>query len=188
MDGYDPSVSLSENFQCFCRSGFVSDEAHTNSDVPASRTQLTPFSLLSEGGNTDSVHSGSGVSFTAQQYSFAGSNNFEGSDLPYSPIPEVTHPWDESQQQLYNSTTAETKGSSPDDLKSHSHCETCNESFASNNSLKRHVETVHDRDKTYWVCTVKGCGKYERPVFRKDNFRRHCKKKHPTVNLKQFGL
>jgi hypothetical protein len=25
-------------------------------------------------------------------------------------------------------------------------------------------------------------------VPRKDNFRRHCRKRHPTVNLEQFGL
>jgi hypothetical protein len=38
------------------------------------------------------------------------------------------------------------------------------------------------------VCTVKGCGKYGKPVSRKDNFKRHCQKRHPLVDLMKFGL
>jgi len=54
--------------------------------------------------------------------------------------------------------------------------------------MTRHVRTAHKLGKDYWVCTVKGCVKNDKPVFRRDNFKRHCKQQHPTVDLKQFGL
>lgn len=144
------------------------------------------FSLLSENESADSVHSGSGDLFTAQQGNFSGDSHFNAHNLPYSPVPDPAHPWGEIQQQFNDSKSVETTAGTPDDSTSRPHCDICNKSFVSNSSLKRHFKTAHGQ--TSWVCTVKGCGKYNIPVARKDNFRRHCKKKHPTVNLEQFGL
>jgi hypothetical protein len=182
----------------------VSDDAREFCSARESSTPLDTFSFLSENESADSVHSGLGVSFSAQQDNFSGYNRFDAHNPPHSPIPDSAHPWDETQQQSYDSTSVETTAEiqqqsydsasvektagSQDDSTSRHRCDICNKSFASNTGLKRHVETMHEYGKAYWVCTVKSCGKYDRPVFRKDNFRRHCKKKHPTVNLKQFGL
>jgi hypothetical protein len=182
----------------------VSDNARESCTAHESSPSLATFSFLSENESADSVPSGLGVSFSAQQDNFSGYNRFDAHNLPHSPIPDSAHPWDETQQQSYDSTSVETTADiqqqsydstsvkttagSQDDSTSRHRCDICNKSFAGNNGLKRHVETMHEYGQAYWVCTVKSCGKYDRPVFRKDNFRRHCKKKHRTVNLKQFGL
>ena len=203
-DGYDPSAPSSENFEYFCCSACVSDDARESCSARESSSPLATFLSLSENESADSVHSGLGVSFSAQQDNFPGYNPFDGDNLPYSPIPDSAHPWDETQQQSYDSvsvettaelqqqpydsTSAEIRAGSQDGSTSRHRCDKCNKSFADNNGLKRHVETIHEHGQVDWVCTVKSCGKYGRPILRKDNFRRHCKKKHPTVNLKQFGL
>jgi uncharacterized Zn-finger protein len=182
----------------------VSDDARESCSARESSSPLATFLSLSENESADSVHSGLGFSFSAQQDIFPGYNPFDGDNLPYSPISDFAHPWDETQQQSHDSisveTTAETKqqpydsnsveirAGSQDGSTSRHRCDKCNKSFADNNGLKRHVETKHEHGQVDWVCTVKSCGKYGRPFSRKDNFRRHCKTKHPMVNLKQFGL
>ena len=182
----------------------MSDDARKSWSVRESSPPLATFSFISEAESADSVHSGLGVSFSAQQDNLSGYNWFDAHNLPHSPVPDSAHPWDETQQQSYDSTLVETTAEiqqpscdstsvkvtagSQDDSTSRHYCEICDSSFAGNNGLKRHVETSHKYGSVYWVCTVRSCGKYDRPVFRKDNFRRHCKKKHPLVNLKQFGL
>lgn len=182
----------------------MSNDAREPCSAPESSPPLATFSFLLETESADSVHSEFGVSFSAQQDNFSRYNRFDAYNLPHSPIPDSAHPWDEIQQQPYDSTLVETTAEiqqqscasvsvkvtagSQDDSTSRHRCDICKESFASNIGLKRHVETIHEYGRVYWVCTVKSCGKYDRPVFRKDNFRRHCKTKHPLVNLKQFGL
>ena len=233
----------------------MSDDA---SDAYRARESLTPpatFSLLSGNESADSVPAGLGASFCAQQDNFSDCDRFDVHDLPHSPLPDSAHPWDEAQQQSYDSPLAETTAGSqdggesastvasglgsdfsawhdylsdydnPDDASFHhspistfvsssneiqqqsndsisakttaiSHgdsvprrcCGTCNAGFADNYNLKRHIETTHKTGRSHWVCTVKGCSKYNKPVFREDNFKRHCKTMHPTVNLEQFGL
>ena len=181
----------------------MSDDAREPCSARESSPPLATFSILSETESADSVHSGLGVSFSAQQDNFSGYNWFDAHNLPHSPIPDSAHPWDEIQQQSCDPTLVETTAEiqqqscdsisvkvtagSQDDTVSPHRCDICNTSFTGNNGLKRHVETIHEYGQVYWVCTVKSCGKYDRPVFRKDSFRRHRKKKHPSVNLKQFG-
>ncbi|KAH7227144.1 uncharacterized protein BKA55DRAFT_584194 [Fusarium redolens] len=148
----------------------------------------TSSSVFSENESADVAHSGLGVPFRAQQEEHSGYGRFDTNNLPHSPIPDSAHPWDEVQQQSFGPTSAETIPKSHQSSTSRHRCDICKNSFASNTGLKRHVETTHEYGRTYWVCTVKSCGKYDRPVFRRDNFRRHCKTKHPTVDLEQFGL
>ena len=182
----------------------MSNDACESCRARESSLPLATFSFLSENERADSVHSGLGVCFSAQQDNLSGYNWFDAHNIPHSPVPDSAHPWDETQPQSYDSTLVETTveiqqpscdstsvkatAGSQDDSTSRHHCEICDKNFAGNNGLKRHVETSHKYGSVYWVCTVRSCGKYDRPVFRKDNFRRHCKKKHPLVNLKQFGL
>jgi hypothetical protein len=166
----------------------VSDDARESCSARESYPSPAAFWSLSENESADSVHSGLGAFFTAQQDSFSGYNDFDVDDRPYSPIPDSAHPWDEIQPQPFGSTSVETPAGSQNDSTSRHCCDICGKRFASNTGLKRHVETIHNQGKDYWICTIKNCGKYDRPVFRKDNFRRHCKKKHPMVHLKKFGL
>ena len=151
-------------------------------------TLPTTFSRLSENVYADSVHLGSEHLFTAQQDSSLSYSEFTSGTVPYSPLPDSAHPWDDAPLLLHESTPAYSNASSQEHSTSSNLCETCNVSFTSASSLKRHVETVHKLGETYWVCTVKSCPKYDKPEFRKDNFRRHCRRKHPTINLKAFGL
>lgn len=182
----------------------MSDDARESYSARESSSPPATFLTLSENESAGSFHSGIGISFSAQQDNFHGYNHFEGDNLPYSPLPDSAHPWDETQQQScdsisvettveiqqqsHGSTSVETRAGSQDGSTSRLRCDKCNKSFTDNNGLKRHVETIHEHGHVDWVCTVKGCRKYKRKVSRKDNFRRHCKRKHPTVDIKHFGL
>ncbi|KAL7921856.1 hypothetical protein ACQKWADRAFT_313646 [Trichoderma austrokoningii] len=141
----------------------------------------------SENDCVDGALSESGDSARSQQDRSSGYGLFDLHNLPQSPIPDSAHPWDEIQ---HPSSTASVEETASDNVApSRPRCDICNESFAAKSILTRHVKTAHkDKRKEYWVCTVKGCGKYNKPVSRKDNFRRHCLNKHPMVDLKEFGL
>ncbi|CZR52923.1 uncharacterized protein PAC_02800 [Phialocephala subalpina] len=202
-DSYDPSAPSSDNFEYFCRNECVNDNACGSCSVRENFSPLAPFSSLSENESADSVHSGLRFPFSAQQDNPPGHNAIDGDNRPYSPIPDSSHPWDETQQrssydpifvettpeiqqQPYDSTLAKTRAGSQGGGSSRHRCNECNKSFADKNGLKRHVKTIHN--PAQWVCTVAGCRKFGKAVSRKDDFRRHCKKRHPTVNLEQFGL
>lgn len=145
-------------------------------------------SFLSENESADCVHSGSGVLCSAQQDSFSDYNHFDTHNLPHSPILDPAHPWDESQQPPRDSTSAKTTAGPRHDKTSRHRCDICKKSFVNRSVLKRHFETTHEYGRVYWACTVKSCKKYDKPVARKDNLIRHCKTKHPTVDLRHFGL
>lgn len=145
-------------------------------------------SFLSENESADSVHSGSGVLSSAQQDIFPGYNCLDAHNLPHSPILDPAHPWDESQQQPNDPTSAKTAAGPRHVQISRHRCDICKKSFVNSSVLKRHFETMHEYGRVYWACTVKSCKKYDKPVTRKDNLIRHCKTKHPTVDLKHFGL
>lgn len=166
----------------------MSDDARGTCSTRESFSPFPAFSFVSEKESADSVHSGLGVSLSAQHDSFPGYNLFDSHNIPHSPIPDSAHPWDEIQPQSYDSISIEKKASSQDKSTSRNRCDICKVTFADKNGLKRHLTTTHEYGKTYWVCTVKSCRKYDIPNPRKDNFTRHCRKKHPTVDLKRFGL
>lgn len=108
-------------------------------------------------------------------------------NCPHSPIPWSPHPWQEPQQQQTIATTAPLTKSFEAPESRHQ-CELCQGHFRHQSSLHRHVKEQHKRGVEYWVCTVKGCKKFDKPVLRKDNFKRHCKKRHPGVDLQKFGI
>lgn len=188
LDGYDLSAPSSEHFEYSYFSGCVGGDACETCSAYESVPPPNSSSFLSANESADGIHSGLGVSSHAQQDDSSGYGHFDLHNLPHSPVPDSAHPWDEIQQQSLGPTSVETTRGSRRDSTSRHRCDVCNTSFASNNGLKRHIETTHEYGRTYWVCTVKGCRRYDKPDFRKDNFKRHCKKKHPTVDLKQFGL
>jgi len=181
----------------------VNDNACSSCSARENFSPLAPFSSLSENESADSVHSELRFPFSAQQDNLPGHNAIDGDNRPYSPIPDSSHPWDETQQrssydpifvettpeiqqQPYDSALAKTRAGSQDGGSSRHRCNECNKSFADKNGLKRHVKTIHS--PAQWACTVAGCRKFGKAVSRKDDFRRHCKKSHPMVNLEQFGL
>jgi hypothetical protein len=141
--------------------------------------------------------------FNAQQNNLPSHNAIEGDNRPYSPIPDSSHPWEETQQgsyydsifvettseiqqQPYDSTLAKTRADSQNGSSSRHRCDKCNYSFANKNGLKRHVKTIYNPAQL--IYTVAGCRKFGKAISKKDNPRRYCRKKHPTVNLEQFGL
>jgi hypothetical protein len=179
------------------------DDARESCSARESSSPLTAFSRLSENENTGSVHSGLGLSFSARQDNFPNYSHHDGDQLPYSPLPDAAHPWDEFQQQSRisvpvtavamlqqqpdNSTSTETGLNPQGDSQCRPSCHLCKQSFSNNSGLNRHIETIHEQ-KYDWFCPVKTCRKYKKPYSRKDNFKRHCEKKHPTTSLKNFGL
>jgi hypothetical protein len=203
-DSYDPSAPSSDNFEYFCCDEYVNCNARGFcSSARETFSPLAAVSSLSENESADSVHSGLRFPFCAQQDNLPGHNAIRGDNRPYSPIPDSSHPWDETQQQSsydpilvettpeiqqqpYDSSLARTRAVPQDGGSSRHRCNECNQSFADKNGLKRHVKTIHSPPQ--WFCTVPGCRKFGKAVSRKDDFRRHCKTRHPTVNLEQFGL
>ncbi|KAK8043548.1 hypothetical protein PG993_005978 [Apiospora rasikravindrae] len=183
-DNYDPSAP--SNFDRFGWTGRENDDAL---QTCFAREIYTPpaSSISPESESADSVHGDSGALLSAQHDNFPGYTPFYTNNLPQSPIPDSIHPWDEPQQPRCL-VSVETPATSQDNSASHHSCFICNKSFVTDCHLKRHLETTHKHGKDYWICTVKSCRKYCVPNFRKDNFRRHCRRKHPTVDLKEFGL
>jgi len=181
----------------------VNYNAYGSCIVRENSSPLAPFSSLSENKSAESIHSELRLPFSAQQDNLHGYNTIDRNNRPYSPIPDSSHPWDEAQdrsscnpifvgeipeiqQRTYDSTLAKTGTVPQDGGVSRHRCTECNQSFADKNGLKRHVKTIHS--PAQWGCTVVGCRKFGKAVARKDDFRRHCKKRHPTVKLEQFGL
>lgn len=92
--------------------------------------------------------------------------------------------WNEIQLQCYDSITVDTSLNSQASI---IFCGICNKKFKGNNELRRHTKTTHNKSQ-HWVCTVVSCNKYNVPVYRLDNFKRHCRTEHPLINLEEFGL
>ena len=172
------------------------DEARESSSAPESFSPpVAAFSGHLENERADSVYAESGVYSSAQRDGLSGCNHFDPdnpsrslNDLPQSPILDSIHPWDEIPNQPFSASSVETTADLQENHTSRYRCEVCNKAFNHLSSLHRHVRTTHRQGRDYWICTVKGCRKKDKPVFRKDNFRRHCQTKHPLVDLAHFGL
>jgi len=188
-DDYDPSALSSEDFEYFYRSGCVSDDAREPSSArDGSSPPLATCSIWSDKEPADSVYSETGAPISAQQNNFSGYNCSDDHDIPYSPIADPTHPWDETQQHSYSSTPVETTAGREDVSASRPLCGICNKSFGRNHELNRHRKTVHGQGDVYWACPVESCGRHDKLDGRKENVRRHCQTKHPTIDLKAVGL
>lgn len=71
-------------------------------------------------------------------------------------------------------------------------CEICEDQFTSNKDLQRHRSSLKHStnsgdEREGWTCPIESCPKRGH-VYRKDNFKRHCEKKHPTVSLEHLGF
>lgn len=181
----------------------MSDDAYESYNARESFPPLASSVSFSEHQSADSVHSVSRVSFSAQQDSFPGYDSSISEHPPYSPVPDPAHPWEDPpppsydlnqvettaiQQEDCNSNLASTRADSQENTIARPCCEQCNKSFSEERGLERHVQTIHGRSEGDWVCPVKTCGKRYKKVNRIDNFRRHCRRKHPLMDLKEFGL
>jgi hypothetical protein len=188
-------------------------ESSARDSFPSSATQS---SSSTQDERVVSAHSVSGDSTRSQRDRFSGFGLFNANNLPQSPIPDSAHPWDEIRQpcntalvetsstsspgngtpdetqQSYSTTSVEeTPKSSTDNGAPRLHCDQCNVSFATKSNLTRHVKTAHkDNIRVFWVCPIESCGKSkkEKRYWRKDNFRRHCVKKHPRMDLTKLEL
>ncbi|KFY13652.1 hypothetical protein V491_06336 [Pseudogymnoascus sp. VKM F-3775] len=112
---YSPSAPSSEDFEYFGYSRCGSNDAREPCSAPKRSPPLATFSFLSETESADSVHSGLGVSFSAQQDNFSHYNRFDTCNLSHSPIPDSAHPgiksssslttqpWSKQQQKSSNS-------------------------------------------------------------------------------------
>ena len=133
--------------------------AYGSYSVRETFSPLAPFSSLSENESADSVYSGLRFPFIAQHDNLPGHNAIDGGNRPYSPIPDSSHPWEETQQrssydpifvettpetqqQPYDSTLAKTRAGSKDGGSSRHRCNECNQSFADKNGLNRHAKTI----------------------------------------------
>ncbi|KAL7902785.1 hypothetical protein HDV64DRAFT_275131 [Trichoderma sp. TUCIM 5745] len=192
-EGCDPSASSSEDFEYFFGIECAGNDASATYRERESFPPFITFSPSSEDENAGSTFSESEDSTKSQQDRFSG----YGHHIPHSPITDPTHhPWEEThyplletQQQPINAIPVDNPAtSSQDNVTSRPSCDICNESFSSKSCLVRHVKSTHEEERDYWICTVKGCRKYNKPVKRKDNIRRHYKKKHPTVDLRKLSL
>lgn len=166
----------------------MNDDARESSSARESYLSPAAFSFFPENQSADSVHSEFGVYLSAQQDNYSGYNGFDADNLPHSPVPDSTHPWEEIQPETSGPTNFEAPAGSQDNSTSRYRCGKCKKSFTGNSSLKRHLDTIHQYGKDYWVCTITTCRKYDIPNFRKDNLKRHCETQHPLVHLSEFGL
>ncbi|KAL9489739.1 hypothetical protein ACSS6W_002016 [Trichoderma asperelloides] len=206
-EGCDPSAPSFENFEYLFGVDCGSNDAIEIYSERESSPSSTAYSPSSENENADSTLLQLGDSFGTQQDRFLGRGHGHGPNIPHSPIIDPTHhPWEETyppleetlppleniQQQQQQATSPisveETTTGSQDNGTARPRCNICDRNFASKSILARHFKIKHAVNREYWVCTVKGCSKYMKEVSMKYNFRRHCRTKHPRVDLKQFGL
>jgi uncharacterized Zn-finger protein len=170
----------------------VGDDTHQHLGAGEFHTRhVDTFSSYSENETAGSVPANLGaLSRNTQQNISSGFNQPNIENIPHSPIIDSAHPWEEVPSAHIATASAETvsETSTQDKNISRYLCEICDKRFGRQGDLKRHLDTKHRLGKDYWVCTVERCRIYGKPVFRKDNLRRHCRKKHPRVDLKKFDL
>lgn len=182
-----PSTHPSQNYE-YCRlGGYVNDDVRSHCGAPDSYVLPTGPSFFSDVGGVDNILTECGYYPRAQQDTSGGFPDFFTNCVPHSPIPDFSHPWDVPSQPS-EVAFSDTPAVPQNDRTFNLSCALCMESFSGHNNLNRHLQTKHRLGKEYWVCTVKGCKKKGIPNYRKDNFRRHVRSRHPTVDFEKFGL
>ena len=185
-DGFDPQATSSRYHDFLGSSPEQSSSQHGFAEQSYD-PNVASYSYDSYGDFASSIYAGSGDFDIAQRGITPGFTTYTTDNLPQSPIPGSHHPWEEPQQQCTTATTAQL-AYPPDAADAKPKCPLCGESFSHQSSVNRHVKTYHKRGEEYWACTVKTCKKYEKPVYRRDNFIRHCQQQHPQVKLRKFGI
>ncbi|TPX16326.1 uncharacterized protein E0L32_003975 [Thyridium curvatum] len=212
---YDPSALPLEYFGDAGLSGCGSNELLIKFD---SFAPLTGSSLLSENECAESFYPDQGLSFDALPVNDLGTSPTLSYTTPYPPLPNAGDawiPWQsfgdflpytqhlsqeqpsisspevvlslDDQQQISQPTSKEGPTPSSDGGTSRAWCGICNKSFATSSNRDRHLKTQHRLVDEYWTCPIKGCGKTGNRG-RKDNVRRHFRKKHPLMDPSKVGL
>ncbi|KAL1851761.1 hypothetical protein VTK73DRAFT_9332 [Phialemonium thermophilum] len=159
------------------------------------QTAISPGPLR---GNTiaDSCPSEQDGRARTQLDDFSGDHDRIFGSVPCSPIPDVMHPWAETQgppqtdgppRDEARGPVVQTPAAPHNDPKPALRCDECRKPFRHKCSLQRHRKEKHQPEHV-WVCPVQGCKKSPKEYRRKDNFKRHCERKHREVPLSKLGL